>query len=155
MRFVVFGLLVSGCASIHRQQLADQQVMAAPIRNQAGTTVGYGGSGPNGKFRCEYETETGSNYRKRVCRYTGDDWVSAEHRAETHNGSPSFDFRVWPIKPMAGPTGADPLSGQHQMQRRCTGSTYTGILPASILARSRMSLISDSRCWAAVRLRLT
>ncbi len=82
MRFVSIALLLFGCASIHRQQAVGTTAIASRLHDKDGA-AGVGGVGPRGKFICQYETETGSNIRKRVCRYEDDSDETILHREET------------------------------------------------------------------------
>jgi hypothetical protein len=82
MRIICIGLLAFGCASTHRQPPASTTAMASQLRDKDGNFAGVGGVGPKGKFHCEYETVTGSNIRKQICRYE-EDADTAAHREET------------------------------------------------------------------------
>jgi len=85
MRVVALCLLVFGCASVERKPPVGDPAMASKVLAADGKPTGLtAGTGPKGKFVCERETETGSNYRKQVCRYVDYDWESAERREQTH-----------------------------------------------------------------------
>jgi hypothetical protein len=69
-------------------------------RNAARPTLASNAGGPNarGKYTCDYEEDTGSHLRQKVCRY-----VDSENDAR---GQVQDAVREWQAHPIAGAPGS-------------------------------------------------
>ncbi|HEY2031124.1 MAG TPA: hypothetical protein VGH20_18135 [Myxococcales bacterium] len=71
---VCLGLSFAGCATASSQ--------GTSLKNKSGTpTLSSNAGGPNakGKYVCEFEEDTGSHLRNKVCRYVDSDTEARMH----------------------------------------------------------------------------
>jgi len=85
------GLSFVGCAATGPQ--------STTLKNKSSTpTLASNAGGPDakGKYVCEYEEDTGSHLRNKVCRYVDGD---AAARAQIQNEIINFQARDNPVRP--------------------------------------------------------